>query len=161
MNYHTLQNFNDENDFISESGSRFHEDFVGKLDKNGDVVLVSVGKTDVYEEIQSHALEADINVLIKRATAGDLSVFTSAVFGDFSDRPESFHEMINMVKDAEREFNHLPQEVKDKFDNNFEKYVATAGTKEWFNKMNGEEITEVEKNDIAAENRSQPERSDL
>lgn len=150
MNYFEAQKFNDSNDFVSESGDRFHEDFVGKLDKDGNVRLVSVGKTDVYEEIQSHALEADINVLLKRAFAGDTSVFTSAVFGDFSDRPTEFYEMLNMVRDAEREFNSLPIELKDKFENSFEKYIASAGSKEWFSKLAGKDFKEFDEKDSAA-----------
>lgn len=150
MNYHTLQNFNDSRKFVSCSGDRYHEDFVGKVDENGDVVLVSVGKTDIYQEIQSHALEADINVLIKRAQAGDLSVFKSAVFGDFTEMPQSYSEILNVVIGAEREFNHLPIDIKAKFDNDFHKYLATAGSKEWFTKVTGEEFKEDIKSSQAA-----------
>lgn len=118
------------------SGSRYHEQYVGKLDKEtGDIRLVSVGKIDVYAEIQSHEQEADINVLINRAMNGDLSAFKSAVFGDFTDMPESYADALNVVIESEREFNHLPQEIKDKFDNDWHKYLVTAGSPEWYEKF--------------------------
>lgn len=134
------------------SGDRFHEQFVGKLDKEtGDIKLVSVGKVDVYAEIQSHQGEADINNLIERAMAGDLTAFSSAVFGDFTNFPESYADALNVVIEAEREFNHLPQEIKDKFDNDWHKYITLAGTEEWYKKFGvvdtrQEEVKEV-KND--------------
>lgn len=118
------------------SGERYHEQFVGKLDKEtGDIKLVSVGKVDVYAEIQSHQGEADINNLIARAEAGDLSAFSSAVFGDFTEMPGSYAEALNVVIEAEREFNHLPQEIKDKFDNDWHKYISIAGTEQWYEKF--------------------------
>lgn len=63
-------------DFATCSGSRYREDFVGKLDKETGVInLVSIGKTDVYEYIQSFKDETDINTLIQRAQNGDVSAF--------------------------------------------------------------------------------------
>lgn len=122
--------------FATPSGDRYHEQFVGKLDKEtGDIVLVSVGKVDVYAEIQSHQGESDINNLIARAEAGDLSAFTSAVFGDFTEMPGSYADALNVVIEAEREFNHLPQSIKDKFENDWHKYITSAGTEEWYKKF--------------------------
>ena len=37
--------------------------------------------------------------------------------------------------DAEAEFDKLPIEVKNKWDNNVEKYIMSYGTEEWANKM--------------------------
>lgn len=122
--------------FATPSGNRYHEQFVGKLDKDtGNIVLVSVGKVDVYAEIQSHQGEADINNLIERAAAGDLSAFSSAVFGDFTEMPTSYADALNVVIEAEREFNHLPQEIKDKFGNDWHKYITLAGTPDWYKKF--------------------------
>lgn len=133
------------------SGERYHEQFVGKLDKEtGDIKLVSVGKVDVYAEIQSHQGEADINNLIARAEVGDLSAFSSAVFGDFTELPGSYAEALNVVIEAEREFNHLPQEIKDRFDNDWHKYITLAGTEAWHEKfgiVKNEKVKEEMKTD--------------
>lgn len=132
--------------FATPSGDRYHEQFVGKLDKEtGNIVLVSVGKIDVYAEIQSHQGEADINNLIERAYAGDLSAFSSAVFGDFTNMPKSYADALNVVIEAEREFNHLPQEIKDKFDNDWHKYITLAGTPDWYKKFGVDPDPEQEK----------------
>lgn len=128
--------YNDDKDFVTPSGDRLHENFVGKLNlENGLVELKSVGFTDVFEEIQSHVLESDIGTLIKRAEAGDLSAFSSAVFGDFTEMPDSFAEALNVVMEAEREFNNLPADVREKFDNDYHKYITTAGSDDWLSKM--------------------------
>lgn len=117
-------------------GDRYREDFVGKLDKDtGEITLVSVGKTDMFEYIQSFAEETDINTLIQRAENGDLSAFSSAVFGDFTDMPETYADALNVVIEAEREFNQLPPDIKKRFQNDFHQYIVTAGTREWFEKF--------------------------
>ena len=136
MNFVDIRAYNDSQDFPTCCGSRYREDFVGKLDKDtGEISLVSVGKTDLFEYIQSFKDECDINTLIQRAEAGDLSAFSSAVFGDFTQMPETYADALNVVIEAEREFNNLPAEIKEKFQNDFHQYIVSAGQPEWFEKF--------------------------
>lgn len=130
--------------YATPNGNRYMEKFIGKLDmKTGNIVLMSAGKVDLYEQIQSYAEETDLALLVERAVNGDLSVFKSAVFGDFTDMPQSYGEALNCVIEAEREFNSLPQEIKDKFNNDWHKYLVSAGTNEWYEKFG------AVKNDVA------------
>lgn len=120
-------------EFKTPSGSRFKKQLVGKLNlETGNIDLTEVGELDIYAEIQSHAGESDIYSLMARAEAGDLSAFSSAIFGDFTEMPTSYAEALNVVIEAEREFYHLPQEVRDKFDNDWHKYITRAGSDEWY-----------------------------
>lgn len=123
-------------EYVTPCGDRFREDFVGKLDKEtGEITLVSVGKTDIFEYIQSFREETDISSLIQRAENGDLSAFTSAVYGDFTDMPETYADALNFVLEAEREFNALPTDIKKHFQNDFHQYIVTAGTRDWYEKF--------------------------
>lgn len=123
-------------EYVTPCGDRFREDFVGKLDKEtGEISLVSVGKTDLFEYIQSFREETDITSLIQRAENGDLSAFSSAVFGDFTDMPETYADALNFVLEAQREFNALPTEIKKRFQNDFHQYICTAGSRDWFEKF--------------------------
>lgn len=154
MNFVDIRAYNDSKDFPTCCGLSYREDFVGKLDKDtGAVVLVSVGKTDVFEQIQSYKDETDLNTLIKRAENGDLSAFSSAVFGDFTQMPETYADALNVVIEAEREFNGLPAEVRTKFHNDFHEYIVTAGQPEWLEKFGV-------KNDIVPD-LEQPEKKEV
>lgn len=136
MNFLVIQEYHDSLDFPTCCGSRFREDFVGKLDKETGVIsLISVGKTDLFEQIQSYKDETDLNSLIKRAENGDLSAFSSAVFGDFTQMPETYADALNVVIEAEREFNGLPSDIKEKFNGDFHQYIVTAGSPEWLEKF--------------------------
>lgn len=146
MNFLDIRAFNDPQDFPTCCGSRYREDFVGKLDKEtGIISLVSVGMTDLFEYIQSFAAETDINSLIQRAENGDLTAFKSAVFGDFSDMPDTYADALNMVIEAEREFNHLPPDIKNRFNGDFHQYIVSAGTREWFDKFGISDPADVDR----------------
>lgn len=133
----------------SEPGDWTHIEYESKYDLDGNLVLKEIGKTDTYAEIQSHADSCNINLLIARYKAGDENALNrvQGYYADISNIPD-IHSVYNTIKSAEQDFVKLPQEVKEKFDNNFEKYLFMVGTDDWYSKMNiepqKEEIKEVE-----------------
>lgn len=101
--------------------------YSGSYDENGNVVLTEVGKEYIPDYIDSFRESCDINNIIKRYMNGDVSALEQAqgMYGDFASMPKSLFEMLNMVNDAENEFNHFPIEVKEMFGNSFSQYAAT------------------------------------
>ena len=102
--------------------------------------LVKTGETDVYALIPSRLDETKIENIIKRATydptaLGSQDWQTSETMTDISDAPTNYHEWYGRIKDAEAEFDKLPIEVKNKWDNDVEKYIMAYGTQEWADKM--------------------------
>lgn len=102
--------------------------------------LVKTGETDLYALIQSRLDETKIENIIKRATydpttLGNQDWQISETMTDISDAPTNYHEWYGRIKDAEAEFDKLPIEVKNKWDNDVEKYVMAYGTAEWADKM--------------------------
>ena len=60
----------------------------------------------------------DINLMIKRALGGDMSVFRSrGNMVDASNAPESYHEAMNIVARAEQAWDSLPDSVKRAYGN--------------------------------------------
>ena len=49
--------------------------------------------------------------------------------------PTDYHTWYNRIEDAKKQFEALPIEVKNKWDNDVEKYVMAYGTAEWADKM--------------------------
>lgn len=102
--------------------------------------LVKTGETDVYALIQSRLDETKIENIIKRATydpttLGSQEWMTSRTMTDISDMPTNYHEWYGRIKDAEAEFEKLPVEIKNKWDNDVEKYIMAYGTEDWADKM--------------------------
>lgn len=102
--------------------------------------LVKTGENDVYALIQSRLDETKIENIIKRATydptaLGNQEWQNSAQMVDITDVPTDYHTWYNRIEDAKKQFETLPIEIKNKWDNDVEKYVMAYGTAEWADKM--------------------------
>lgn len=148
MNYYDLQEVSSL--YPVSSGSRYREKKKGALQKDGTIKLFSVGRQDVYADIQSYESETNINSIIARASNGDFSGLDcgrgEGIFGDFTQMPSSYFEVLNIVIEGKHAFEKLPVEIKEKFGNDFNKWFVSAGEYDWFEKM-GYKIVDKEKSE--------------
>lgn len=114
-------------DSPTNPGSPIKKVYSGRYDKNGDVVLDEVGEENVYETIQSYAAECDINNIIRRYMAGDVDVLSrvQGFYFDASELPDNMPEVLNKLNYAEEEFNKLPIDFKERYGNDFVKFLTT------------------------------------
>lgn len=120
-----------------------------RIDENGHKITEAVGKTNIYDRIQSSLEETKIENIIKRFTEGDISAFQTGepIYADITGAPKTLMEAQNMIIKITDEFNSLPVEVRAKFDHSPEKYVAMYGGEEWATAVG----YEVKKTEPAAE----------
>ena len=117
-------------------GNRMEPHYVERYDETGHPYLVKDGETNVYEIIQSHKEECDINLMLQRYAAGDTSVMRQdAKYIDTSNLPTTIHEYFNLMNAQREKFDALPIAIKEKFGNSFEVWASTSGTGEWLEKM--------------------------
>ena len=97
---------------------------------DGIKMLVPSGEHDIQLEIDSFEESQDINNIIARFLNGDTSVLNpkSGVYGDFTHCPKTYAEMFSHVQKCENIFNNLPVEIKEKFDNSYQKFWSDMGT---------------------------------
>lgn len=121
----------------AHAGDPFHIEYEARYDIDGALILKEVGKTDIYLEIQSHKQSCDINYLIAKYKAGDVNALSrvQGYYTDISDIPD-IHTVYNTIKTAEQDFEKLPVEIKEKFENSFERYLFSVGSEEWLAAMN-------------------------
>ena len=124
--------------FYSPTGNGTIEEYELKYDKEkGTEILVKVGIRNTQEEIQSFAESAKITNIISRFVNGETDILNSVdgVYGDFRETPTSYAEYFKRVKEAEKIFDQLPENIKDKFDNSAEKFFLEFGTDSFVNKV--------------------------
>lgn len=111
----------------SEPGSRIKILYAPVFDSAGHMSLVESGKEDLYDYIQSHADSVDIHIILKRFAMGDVSVLSrvQGTYGDFTQMPKTFAEALNTLVAAEQYFNSLPVEVRQRFNHNFNEFIAS------------------------------------
>lgn len=100
-----------------------------KFDEKGVMSLVESGKENLYEFIQSHKESCDIHVILERFARGDVSALerVQGTYGDFSNMPRTYADMLNLVHSAEDAFSNLPVEERAKYGHSFERWLTEFG----------------------------------
>lgn len=132
---------------ITPSGEKEEEIWAMKLDDKGNQVFYCEGKTNIYEKIQAHKDGVLLENLLKMCyDTNDMSILNvrEAEYMDISEMPNNIYEAHRKIKEMENYFSTLPVEIRAKFDHNFDKFVAEAGTEEWIQKMKNEVEIELE-----------------
>lgn len=120
----------------NEPGNRFEPEYKERYDDRGQPYLEKVGEVDTYEKIQSYKDECDVMAILSRYAAGDESVLAKpGWYIDTSKLPQTYTEYMNMMNEKREQFNQLPLSIRQAFGMNFESWMATAGEKEWLDKM--------------------------
>lgn len=110
----------------SEHGSREHVLFGAVYDESGRIRLEEKGTESLYDFIQSHADSVDIHVILKRFANGETDVLSKVqgFYGDFSQLPTNYAQMLNTVQAGEEMFNSMPVEVRAKFGHSFNEFMT-------------------------------------
>ena len=109
---------------------------------SGERVLYALtpsGTENLYESIQSHKDSCDIHVLLARYQNGDVEALSQRQghYGDFTEMPKTYAELLNTVISGRSYFDSLPVETREKFDHSFEKFMMTMDNMENFAKIMG------------------------
>lgn len=122
-------------EFVSCPGERYAPVYTPDISEDGIITLVETGKKDLFEIHQADEPVCNINNIVARFLAtGDSSVINqvNGFYDDFTGAPKSLAEAMSTLTRAEGVFAQLPVEIREKFDHNFYKFVASAGSKEFW-----------------------------
>lgn len=125
------------NDFVTCPGEQFKAEYSAIVKDDGTILLEVSGKIDMKQMINSFKDSTDMSYILKQIALGNTDVLQQrqGVYADFSEFPKTYAEVLQLRIDAEKNFYQLPIEVRQKFNNDFNVYFATAGQDEWFEKM--------------------------
>lgn len=126
-----------EEKYITPSGSEIVPVYSSKVLEDGTVELVQTGEENIYDYIQSFKDSVDIGVILKKCMNGDYSGLqrVQGFYGDVTQFPKTRQEILQTVIDAQSNFEKLPLDVKEQFDNDFNKFFVSMDKPEWYEKM--------------------------
>lgn len=120
----------------NEPGNIMEPQYKERYDEEGRPYLEQVGEINTYEKIQSYKDEVDPMSILARYAAGDTTVMANpGWYIDTSKMPANYIEWRNMMNEQKEKFEALPLEIRNKFNNSFDQWAATAGEQEWIEKM--------------------------
>lgn len=120
----------------NEPGNIMEPQYKERYDENGNAYLEQVGEINTYEKIQSFRDEVDPMSILARYAAGDTTVMANpGWYIDTSKMPANYIEWRNLMNEQKEKFEALPLEIRNRFNNNFDNWAATAGEPEWLENM--------------------------
>lgn len=132
---------------MTSSGDEYHIVYSSVMNDDGTLDLVPTAKDSIQEYINSFVPQTDMHYIIAQLKNGNTSVINRRpmMYGDFTDAPKSYAQALQMVIDGRATFDALPLSVRNKFDNSFEKWFATAGSPDWLSAMSSDaDVSSVE-----------------
>ena len=115
--------------FVSNPGSHYKQDILYKFDVKANCMVPYLGdKYDLYEQIQLAKTQVDLDMIIKRAKAGDTSVLNvrQANYADVSNIPDNLNDLNDLYHGIDDNFNKLSQPIKDLFGNNIDVFASAV-----------------------------------
>lgn len=97
----------------SEPGSGLRQLYIPCF-VDGCFTIEESGVFDLQEQINANASSCDINVLVSRYNAGDLTALSrrQGLFGDFTSAPDSYRQALEIVKGFESAFSDMSDSDK-------------------------------------------------
>lgn len=159
--FFTRANHNEKERKETEAGRKVRLTFRWTYDDKGNKNLVQDEEIDRDAEIQSYLEETKIENIINRA-AFDPSIvqklgaqLSDAEPQDFTEMPSTLAEAQNLMIQAEQTWDKLPKEIKQKFDNDVDKFIARFGTENWMKALGLEQKAAIEEKTIVDETKGE------
>lgn len=128
----------DPSSFVSDPGSDIHVLYDAKLLPSGEIRLTPNGKESICEKINAEKQFTDIAYIRSRLALGDTSVLrpaASVMYADLSKAPKSLADHLQVFINARHSFEQLDLETRNKFNNNYLKWLSDAGSPGWIETM--------------------------
>lgn len=137
MGYRSVSNFRQTATAKpTEAGESVRRTYLWERNEKGEKVLRLDQTIDQQAEIDSYLEETKLENIIRRASidpdlAARLVPDMSNGIQDYTEAPQTLAELQNIMLRAEQIWEDVPKEIKSKFDNDVDKFVASYGTVEW------------------------------
>ena len=120
----------------TEAGEGVRRTYMWERNEKGEKVLRLDQTIDQQAEIDSYLEETKIENIIRRASidpniAARIAPELGGGIQDYTQMPKTLAELQNIMIRAEQIWDEVPKEIKLKFDNDVDKFVASFGTVEW------------------------------
>ena len=120
-------------------GRRMHPVYAVKIDDHGHKTVYQTGEHDQYADIQASRPD-EMRSILERALKGDQGALLAVqqrhgFYADVSNAPKTLAEMQQLILDATHDFELLPAEIRERFENNVDQFISEYGSQEFAQKM--------------------------
>lgn len=137
MAYRSVSNFRETTTAKpTEAGESVRRAYLWERNEKGEKVLRLDQTIDQQAEIDSYLEETKLENIIRRASIDpDIAARIKPDIGggiqDYTEAPQTLAELQSIMLRAEQIWEEVPKDIKLKFDNDVDKFIASFGTVEW------------------------------
>lgn len=132
------------------SGNAMKTVFKPVVHDDGVIDLVEAGQESLYDYIQSWKDSVDINLIMARYANGDVDALSKVqgAYGDFTQFPKTYAEILNRVIQGQHMFASMPLEFREKYNCDFNQFIAAMDKPDfWEQFKDSETVKEGEVNE--------------
>lgn len=120
----------------TEAGESVRRTYLWERNEKGEKVLRLDQTIDQQAEIDSYLEETKLENIIRRASIDpDIAARIRPDIGggiqDFTEAPQNLAELQSIMMRAEQIWDEVPKEIKLKFNNDVDEFIASFGSVEW------------------------------
>ena len=118
-------------------GNPIKQLYAGSYNERGQVELKEDGTEDLYAFIQSFAESTDIHAIMRRYQNGEVDVLekVQGFYGDVTEMPCTYAEVLQRIADSEKVFMSLPVDVRAKFGHSFSEFLAASQDTDFLDRL--------------------------
>ena len=137
MAFRSVSNFRKTTmEWPTEAGESVRRTYLWERNEKGEKVLKLDQTIDQQAEIDSYLEETKLENIIRRASidpeiAARIAPDLGGGIKDFTEMPHTLAELQNIMIRANQIWDEVPKEIKLKFNNDVDNFIASFGTDEW------------------------------
>lgn len=146
-NFRTAYNCPPIVDLFSPSGDEYSPVYAEDVDERGVACIVKVSEEKIQDKIEACKEQTLIYNILNSFDDGTLLNKAQGVYADLSAMPDNIHEAYQSVRDAHMIFNGLSDEIRQRFNNSFDEFIASSFLSDFKDKFIKDSVP-VENNEI-------------
>lgn len=134
-NFRTAYNCDPISDLFSPSGDEFSPVYAEDVDERGVACIVQVSQEKIQDKIEACKEQTLIYNILNSFDDGSLLNKVQGVYADLSAMPDNIHEAYQSVRDARMIFSGLSDEIRQRFNNSFDEFIASSFLSDFKDKL--------------------------
>lgn len=147
--FRTAYNCSPLEGLFSPSGDEFSPVYAEDVDDRGVACIVKVSEEKIQDKIEACKEQTLIYNILNSFDDGTLLNKAQGVYTDLSAMPDNIHDAYQSVRDARMIFNGLSDDIRQRFNNSFDEFIASSFLSDFNDKL--------KKNTNVAENNTNSE----
>ncbi len=136
----------------SHAGDEYSPVYAEDVDERGVACIVQVSQEKIQDKIEACKEQTLIYNILNSFDDGTLLNKAQGVYADLSAMPDNIHEAYQSVRDARMIFNGLSDDIRQRFNNSFDEFIASSFLSDFKDKLT--------KDSFAVQNNSNVEVTD-